>query len=126
MSKTILILIFPLFFISFQTFEAPSKIEWLTETTHDFGEVKKGEPVEFDFVFKNVSETPLTVDNVRVSCGCTAPEWDETEVILPDSTGFVKLVFTSKTGGYFYKPTKVYFSNQRKPEKLFIEGDVVP
>ena len=126
MSKTILILIFPLIFASFKLFDAPSSIEWQTETTHDFGNVKKGEPAEFSFIFKNVSETPMTVDNVRVSCGCTAPEWDETEVILPDSTGSIKLVFTSKTGGYFYKMAKVYFSGQRKAEKLFIEGDVVP
>jgi len=102
-----------------------SRVEWLTPTSHDFGNIPRDVPVECVFVYKNISSEPLTVDNVRTSCGCTAPEWDTGEVIMPDSTGQIRLVFDAHMPGYFYKLAKVYFSGQRKGEKLIIEGEVV-
>lgn len=124
MLKITLILIIPLLAFTFP--DSKQKIEWQTPTTHDFGTLKKGNPVEHIFTFKNISDAPITVDNVRTSCGCTAPEWDETEIIMPDSVGTVKLIFDARAAGYFYKMAKVYFNGQKKGEKLFIEGDVVP
>lgn len=124
MLKSTLFLIIP--FLALNFFDTDQKIEWQVPTTHDFGSIKKDIPVEHIFTFKNISGTPLTVDNVRTSCGCTAPEWDETEVILPDSTGTVKLIFNARASGYFYKMAKVFFNGQKKGEKLYIEGDVIP
>lgn len=103
-----------------------SRVEWLNETSHDFGTIKQNQPVSHIFKFKNISDTPLTIDNVRTTCGCTAPEWDESEVILPDSTGKITLAFDAKAPGYFYKMAKVWINGQKRGEKLFIEGEVIP
>ena len=42
-----------------------SKVEWLTEDTHDFGDIPQKKPVKYDFRFRNISGEPLVIDNVR-------------------------------------------------------------
>ena len=42
-----------------------SKVLWLASTTHDFGKIPKNEPAKFQFGFINISDTPITIDNVR-------------------------------------------------------------
>ncbi|MEN0003655.1 MAG: DUF1573 domain-containing protein [Bacteroidota bacterium] len=105
-------------------YSADSKVAWLTPLEHDFGVVQHNERVSVAFEFKNISAEPIIIDNVRTECGCTAPDWVETP-ILPDSIGVINLEFSAKKKGYFEKRTKVYFSGQRKAEKLVILGEVV-
>ena len=97
---------------------------WLDATTHDFGEIQEDEPAKFQFRFINVSDTPITIDNVRTSCGCTAPNWTETP-IEPNDTSFIDIKYDAKKVGFFKKKIRVYFSGQKKAEKLYIEGEVV-
>ena len=98
-------------------------IEWLTATEHDFGELKKGVPATFEFRFKNTHTEPITIDNVRSTCGCTASEWEES-VILPGEESKIKIEYDARKEGYFYKKITVFFSAQRKSEKLYIAGYV--
>lgn len=104
-------------------FVSPSKVEWSGPLEHDFGDITHREPVEHDFAFKNISGEDLIIDNVRTSCGCTVPDWDETP-IPADSIGHIKVQFDARDVGYFRKKIKVYFDGQRKAEKLYIEGFV--
>ena len=69
-----------------------SKVLWLTSNTHDFGKISKNEPAKFQFGFINISDTPITIDNVRTSCGCTAPNWT-TNPIAPKDTSFIEIDF---------------------------------
>ncbi len=101
-----------------------SKVEWLTETTHDFGSLRHEKPQTFNFRYRNVSKDSLWVDNVRASCGCTSPDWEDAAV-APGEQGLIKVEYDARDEGYFYKKIKVYFSGQRKPEILYIEGDVI-
>ena len=98
-------------------------IEWQTTTEHDFGDLLRNEPATFEFKFKNISDKPIVIDNVRPECGCTAPDWDNIP-ILPDSTGTLSITFDASKKGYFYKKIKVFFSGQRKGEKIYVEGFV--
>src|ERR1700710_494837 len=41
------------------------------EKGHDFGPVPRGGKVRHDFVLKNHLQEPITIANVRASCGCT-------------------------------------------------------
>lgn len=100
-------------------------VEWQTTTEHDFGDLLKGESATFDFKFKNISDQPIVIENVRPACGCTAPNWDNIP-ILPDSTGILSITFDATKKGYFNKKIKVFFSGQRKGEKLYVEGFVEP
>jgi len=99
-------------------------MEWVTDTHHDFGVLTYKQPKSHIFVFRNTSKEPLTIDNVRTSCGCTSPEWEE-EVVMPDSLGRITLEYDAFKLGYFQKFAKVYFSGQKKGERLVIEGEVV-
>ena len=42
-----------------------------SESAHDFGPVPRGAKVRHAFAFTNRTEGPITVVNVRASCGCT-------------------------------------------------------
>jgi peroxiredoxin len=58
------------------------------ETTHDFGDIWLGDPLEFYFTVRNEGTTPLQITDVKASCGCTAIP-DYTKVIAPGETGRV-------------------------------------
>lgn len=105
-------------------YQKPSVVVWLTPTEYDFETIKHKRPVSYNFEFKNVTDEPMLIDNVRSSCGCTAPEWTY-DPILPDSTTTIKIEYDAKKIGYFYKKIKVFVSTQRKAEILYIEGEVV-
>lgn len=100
-----------------------SVVTWLVPTEHDFGDLKQDEPVFFDFRFKNTSDEAIVIDNVRTTCGCTAPDWSEA-AIAPGEESTISIEFDAKKEGYFYKKITVFFSNQKKGEKLFISGYV--
>ena len=96
---------------------------WTTPTEHNFGEILRGSEATYVFTFKNTSDKPIVIDNVRTDCSCTASDWDNTP-ILPQQTGKIKASFDTKQAGYFRKKLTVWIRGQRKAEKLFIEGEV--
>ncbi len=98
-------------------------VEWLTPLEHDFGDLEFQKEVEYSFEFKNISDEPILIDNVRPTCGCTTPDWSY-DPILPDSISNIRVVFDANKKGYFRKKIIVFFSNQRKSDKLYIEGFV--
>lgn len=110
-------------FVFTANFFFDSKVEWLSPTSHDFGDIVHQKPVRFNFSFKNVSGSPITIDNVRTTCGCTTPDWQEAP-IFPDSTSNITVEYDARDVGFFKKQIKVYLKGQRKAEKLWIEGFV--
>lgn len=88
------------------------------------GEILRGDTAVAIFRFRNMGTEPIVIDNVRTSCGCTASEWDETPVIQ-GAEGRIKVVFDAVKLGFFQKKMTVWLRNQRKPETLTIEGEVV-
>ncbi len=99
------------------------KITWLTEQDHNFGDLKQGRPVEFAFQFSNSTPDTLHLQTVRTTCGCTAATWTETP-IAPGATGAINIEYDAYQQGSFNKKIKVFFDTQRKPEILFIHGNV--
>lgn len=65
-----------------------------TETEHDFEDITQGETVEHVFKFSNSGNSPLIVNNVLTTCGCTAPEWPKNP-IAPGEEGEIKVRFNS-------------------------------
>jgi hypothetical protein len=101
-----------------------SSVEWLGPQIHEFGDLIHTEGAVHEFEFKNISGDTILIDNVRPSCGCTIPEWENVPV-LPDSVGSIRVEYDARDQGYFKKKIKVFFSNQRRAEILFVEGWVV-
>ncbi len=59
------------------------------ERQHDFGSVPRGAKVRHAFVLTNKSEGPISILNLRVSCGCTSGKASVT-VVPPGGTGVVE------------------------------------
>ncbi|GEO04570.1 hypothetical protein AAE02nite_22340 [Adhaeribacter aerolatus] len=64
------------------------------ETKFDFGKIQEGEIVKHTYKFRNTGNQPLLISEVRVTCGCTSPDWTKTSV-APGETGFVTAQFNS-------------------------------
>jgi plastocyanin len=62
--------------------------------THDFGKIKAGDKVTYDFKFTNTGKSPLIISDAVASCGCTKPEWPHTP-IKPGESAAIKVTFNS-------------------------------
>lgn len=69
------------------------------EPGYDFGKIKEGEKVHYNFKFKNTGKSPLIITNATATCGCTIPEPPK-DPIQPGAEGIIKVVFdsTGKSG----------------------------
>ena len=56
-----------------------------TETI-DYGKINKGADGERIFVFTNIGDAPIIIQNVQSSCGCTIPKKPE-KPIMPGEKG---------------------------------------
>ncbi|MBN1612499.1 MAG: DUF1573 domain-containing protein [Polyangiaceae bacterium] len=70
------------------------KIEFAA-TTHDFGKVSEGENVKFAFKVTNKGKAPLTIDNVRTSCGCAAAT-PKDKTIAPGASSEIAVSFDTR------------------------------
>lgn len=97
-----------------------------TEKEFNFEEVKEGEIVEHIFTFKNTGDYPLMLQDIRTTCGCTAPQWTK-EPIAPNETGKIIIRFNShKKAGQQRKIITVISNAANSSEKLVLYGTVVP
>ena len=97
------------------------------KTQHDFGKVGEGDgAASYDFAFKNTGTTPLIIQNVSTTCGCTTPEWTK-EPIRPGAAGFIKVSYDVKgRQGPIDRTIAVYSNSTPSPVNLRIIGDVIP
>jgi hypothetical protein len=97
------------------------------EEIHDFGLIKESDgPAEYKFEFTNVTQEPITITNVRASCGCTTPSWTKTPV-MPGESGQVTAVYNPKNRpGPFNKTLTVTTTGKRGNILLRIQGKVEP
>lgn len=106
-----------------RTDDVKASIEW-EETTHDFGKIAKGIPVEAKFKFKNTSMVPLMINSVRPSCGCTVADYPKVPV-KPGESADIAVTYDAKNIGYFSKSI-VVMTNANEPRiTLYIKGEVV-
>ncbi len=95
------------------------------ETVHDFGNIdQKAGPQTCDFYFTNTGTTPIIIQNVSASCGCTTPGWSK-EPIAPGARGFVKATYNPSGVMPFDKSLTVYSNAKPSPMVLRIKGRVV-
>ncbi len=132
-------------FLSVQSIQAQTDTETKKETTtfikkaddrqaqltfvnreHDFGEVEEGKIVEYVFSFKNTGNYPLMLQDIRTTCGCTAPEWTK-EPIAPNEEGKIIVRFNSAhKAGQQRKVITVISNASNSSEALVLFGTVLP
>jgi len=99
------------------------------ETAHNFGKVKQGDVLNHEFVFKNDGSTPLVIDRVETTCGCTAALVSD-QKILPGQEGKIKTTFDTR--GYSGKMTRYVYlvsnnaQNERTELSLTVDIEVPP
>jgi len=106
---------------------APAKeelamVEW-AETTHDFGTIKQGVPVTYQFEFTNKGKVPVVITNAKGSCGCTTPDWTR-DPVLPGGKGYVKATFNAAAPNAFEKTVTVTANVEGGQKVLHIKGVV--
>jgi hypothetical protein len=99
-----------------------AKIEWLTDTLHDFGLYKEREAKSFDFVYRNVGKIPFAIDSVKTSCGCTSANYVK-RAVLPGQTDTIHVIYGGNgfSPGFFYQ-TVVAYANTENYIILKIKG----
>ena len=110
------------FFAMAQAGKSP-EFKW-SETEHDFGKIKKGVPVTAEFKYTNTGKAPLSVTDVKASCGCTVPEYTK-EATAPGKSGAVKATYNAANPGTFLKSITVTSNVEGGPQILTIKGEVV-
>jgi hypothetical protein len=95
------------------------------ETIYDFGVAGQESEVTHNFVFKNVGNSPLKIEGLRTSCGCTAALLSE-DTIAPGKTGIIHATFkTQKYEGKQKKFIYVESNDLEKPEiELVMQGSI--
>ena len=97
-----------------------------TEKAHEFGTIKQGDVVKHTFKYRNNSEEPIKITNVKPSCGCTVPSFSRDE-IKPGETGeiFVKFNSAGKMGKQRKSITVMLDKEGARPIILRLNGEVV-
>ena len=119
--------IFVIMLVSTVTFGQVIEELKFTEPNHDFGLIKEVDgPAEYQFEFTNTTQVPITITNVRASCGCTTPGWTR-EPVLPGENGFIKAVYNPRNRpGPFHKTLTVTTNGKESTIILRIQGKVEP
>jgi hypothetical protein len=97
--------------------------EFVTEVI-DYGTIQIDADGLRVFKFKNVGKSPLVIQRIQSSCGCTVPKKPEGP-IMPGETGEIEVKYNTHTPGGFSKAITVY-SNASEPTKMLrIKGIVL-
>ncbi|HEV8285916.1 MAG TPA: DUF1573 domain-containing protein [Chitinophagaceae bacterium] len=94
----------------------------IKEAEHDFGKIPQGKPVFYFFEIVNSGATPLKLDNVQASCGCTTPEWNR-EAIAPGASDKIKVGYNAAAEGGFEKYITITY-NGSQTKQIKIKGTV--
>lgn len=115
--------------MSLSTFAQQKQVIEFTEQEYDFGTVKEEDgKVSHVFEFVNISQTPITITNVRASCGCTTPNWSR-QPVMPGESGVVTATYSaSGRPGRFNKSITVTANDGTQDFQivLYIKGNVTP
>lgn len=78
--------------------EPLANIEWSGGNTRISQLEDSQTELQETFVFKNTGSSPLAIDRVVVSCGCTAPAYTK-DIIAPGAAGEITLKYGTKVPG---------------------------
>lgn len=89
----------------------------------DFGKLNFNGDGSCSFLFSNTGNTPLVIQYVKTSCGCTVADWPQ-KPIKPGMGGVLKISYDTSHLGVFYKTITVFYNGKGSPATLFIKGSV--
>jgi hypothetical protein len=90
----------------------------------DYGEIAANSDGNRVFKFKNVGKSPLIINQVKGSCGCTVPTKPE-KPIMPGETGEIKVKYATNRIGPFSKTVTITSNAYEDTKVLRIKGRVL-
>ncbi len=118
MTKKIFSFILVLSISSFAQLVGPKASAQITE--YNFGDIKQGDVVSYDFKIMNNGGDILKIIDIRASCGCTAAQPDKKE-LKPGETTTIKVTFNSKgRKGAQIKTVRVITNDPEKSDINFV------
>lgn len=93
------------------------------KTTHDYGNIQKGDNGSCEFEFTNTGKSDLILTNVRSSCGCTVPVWPK-EPIAPGQSSVIKVKYNTMRVGIISKSVTVESNAINNQVILRLKGNV--
>jgi hypothetical protein len=91
---------------------------------YDFGSVKQGTLVKRTFRFTNTGADSLLIADVKVTCGCTVPDWPK-QPVPPGGKGEIKVEFnTANKEGRQLRILRVVANTNPAETMLQMGGDI--
>lgn len=96
------------------------------KTVVDFGTFKEDKVQTCNFVFTNVGNKPLVIQQAYASCGCTVPNPPKNP-IAPGAKGVIKVSYNGKGKfkGTFKKPITVRSNASNSIVRIYIQGNML-
>ena len=94
------------------------------EVKYNFGKIKQGTPVTHDFLFSNISESPVIIENASATCGCTTPTWPQ-QPVMKGKTEKITAGFNAAAPGAFEKGIFIKVKGIDYPFEIKISGEVL-
>lgn len=105
---------------------AQGKVSFI-KTSYYLGNIHEEDgPVHTTFQFVNTGKEPVSLSQVKVTCGCTVSEYSK-EPVMPGDTGTVIFSYNPKMRpGYFRKIATVLSDGSPSSQVITITGQVLP
>lgn len=92
--------------------------------TIDYGTIEKAADGKRIFKFTNTGKTPLKIESVKSSCGCTIPSYPKEE-IMPGESNVIEVKYNTNRAGRFSKSVSIFTNGFPKRAILRIKGNVI-
>lgn len=99
-------------------------IEWQTTKFYDLGEINQNHAATIQYKFKNLSDEPIVIIEVKSSCSCSVSEYTKAP-IMKGEEGIIKATYDAKAEGPFFKTFMLLTSRSTTPNVLVISGNVI-
>lgn len=108
--------------LALNSISAQGLLNFEKDTLH-LGKIKQGEKsVDFTFTFTNTGDSPVIIEKIGVSCGCTEVSWS-LGPIAPMEKGAIRGTYVPGTFLGDFRKRIVVFSNSTVSKlPLYIEG----
>ena len=95
----------------------------LREEVYDFGKIPQGKPVTHVFEVINSGNSPLKINTVQASCGCTTPQWENDKDIPAKGSSQITVGYNAAAEGPFTKFITITY-NDTQTKQMTIKGEV--
>ncbi|MGI6222891.1 MAG: DUF1573 domain-containing protein [Prevotella sp.] len=126
MKKILLIAVMLLSCVVYASAQNEAKIKF-EKVTYNFGKFSVNNPVqEASFNFINEGKSPLVINQVVTSCGCTVATYTK-KPIAPGKSGVIKVKYNGKGRFPSHIKKMITVRTNGVPEmvRLYIEGEMV-